>query len=271
MFGFKSALLAGAALGVLAGCSTDSTAPQMGTIVVRITDAPSDQFDSVRVWVTKVALVGGAGGPVTIADTAAKYDLLSLQNGVTALLASATIPTGSYEQLRLVVDSARVWLKAPLTFADGSTDATLRVPSGMQTGIKVNFGTPVRVAPGETDITVDFDVSRSFVFHGPADAPDSISFKPVIHAAATELTGSISGTVSPASSGATVWAIVGTDTIATAFADAGSGAYTLLFLPAGTYDVAAHATGYQDATITGVAVGTSENVTGVDFTLAPAP
>jgi hypothetical protein len=271
MFSLRNALLAGAALGVAAGCSTDSTAPQIGTIVARITDAPSDQFESVLVWVTKVELAGGASGPVTIADTAAQYDLLSLQNGVTALLASASVPTGSYEQLRLVVDSAHVWLKAPLTFADGSTDASLRVPSGMQTGIKVNFGTPVQVEPGTTDITVDFDVSRSFVFHGPAAAPESISFKPVIHATATELTGSIGGTVSPASSSATVWAIVGTDTVATAFADAVSGAYTLRYLPAGMHDVAVHAAGYQDATVAGVTVGTSQDVTGVDFTLTPAP
>jgi hypothetical protein len=134
--------------------------------------------------VSKVQLVGGAGGPVTVTDTAAVYDLLALQNGVTALLGSATIPAGSYEQLRLIVDSARVVLASGFAFANGDTTASLRVPSGMETGIKVNFATPVQLPPGQSTLLVDFDVSQSFVLNGPSTGPFAVSFKPVIHATA---------------------------------------------------------------------------------------
>ena len=45
---------------------------------------------------------------------------LALQGGVTAALGSAEIPVGTYTQLRLIVDSAQVTLKAPITFTSGS-------------------------------------------------------------------------------------------------------------------------------------------------------
>jgi hypothetical protein len=162
---------------VLMGCQT--LGPQMGTVTLHLTDA-SGPFRSATVWVSKVQLVGDSA-PLTIADTAATYDLLSLQNGVTALLGSASVPTGNYEQLRLIVDSARVVFDSGMQLANGDTTASLRVPSGMETGIKVNFGGPLRVTTGETDIVVDFDVSQSFVLTGPPTAPIGVLFKPVIH------------------------------------------------------------------------------------------
>ena len=77
---------------------------------------------------------------------------------------------GDYAQLRMIVDSALVTLKSSL-FSNGTDTVTLKVPSGPQTGIKVEFGGPVHIAPGQTDLVVDFDVSRSFVFQGPATGP----------------------------------------------------------------------------------------------------
>lgn len=155
--------------------------PQMATVTLRLSDAPGS-FQSATVWVSKVQLVGGDSTPFTAADTAAVYDLLALQNGVTALLGSVTIPAGSYEQLRLIVDSARVVLASGLSMANGDTTVSLRVPSGMETGIKVNFAGPVQLPPGQTTMLVDFDVSQSFVLTGPANAPFGVLFKPVIHA-----------------------------------------------------------------------------------------
>ena len=81
--------------------------------------------------------------------------------------------------------------------------------------------------------------------------------------------GSISGTVMPVGSMATLYAISGIDTLATATTDATTGAYTLAGLLPGTYSVAASATGFQPAQVDGVAVAASEAVLGVDFTLSP--
>ena len=250
---------------VLAACQ--DVGPQMGTINLHLTDAPASSFQSATVWVSKVQLIGDTA-PITIADTAAVYDLLSLQNGVTALLGSATIPAGSYAQLRLIVDSARVVFASGFHLANGDTVVSLKVPSGMQTGIKVDLGGGVRVAPGQTDLVVDFDVGQSFVLMGPPAAPIGVIFKPVIHATVQDLAGSIAGTSSPASAHGVLYAIQGTDTVGTAAADTTTGAYKIWFLAPGAYVVADSAAGFKTAT-QNVTVGNGQAVTGVDFTLTP--
>ncbi len=241
--------------------------PQLGQVSVRLTDAPNPGIASAMVWVSRVSLVGG-GAPVDISTTPAQYDLLSLQGGVTAALGNALIPVGDYEQLRLVVDSARITLAGSATFSDGSNTRTLQVPSGMQTGIKVNFGGPVHVAPGQTILVVDFDASRSFVFTGSGASPTGALFKPVLHATAQDVAGSVSGMVAPDTAHARLFAIAGaSDTVASTTADT-AGAYTLMFLPPGSYTIAAKATGFKSAT-QAVTVGTAQHVTGVNFTLTP--
>src|SRR3989304_1359873 len=174
------ALLVGAA----AACSGGDSGTT-GQIVVRITDSPVDNIESAVVWISSVYLIGGAdttGNRYTVTTTPQQYDLLDLTNGVTAAPGTATIPTGDYTQMRLVVDSARVTLKAGKTFSDGSSSKTLQTPSAQRTGIKVNFSGPVHVAPGQTILVVDFDVARNFVFTGPAANPTGVLFKPVLHA-----------------------------------------------------------------------------------------
>ena len=147
----------------------------------------------------------------------------------------------------------------------------LTVPSGSQTGLKVNFSPPITVTEGQTVLLVDFDVSQSFVFQGPSDHPNSISFKPVLHATAMDVAASISGTVTPVTANATVYAIAGTDTAATAFPNATTGAYTLRFLAPGAYVVAAKATGFAVAVSASLTLGNSEAKTGVNLVLVAAP
>jgi hypothetical protein len=137
----------------------------------------------------------------------------------------------------------------------------------MQTGIKVEFGGPVHIQPGQTVLTVDFDVSQSFIITGPTP-PRQVLFKPVLHGVVQDVAGSISGTSSPANVLGRVFAINGTDTVGTADADATSGAYTIMFLPPATYTVmdSSTANGHKAPTQT-VTVGPGQNVPGVDFTI----
>ena len=259
---------------VLAGavaCSNDSGPSGTGSVEVRLTDAPSDDFQSATIFVSQVT-VNGSGASATdqvISNTKASYDLLTLQNGVTATLGTSAVPTGTYSQVRLLVDSARVVLKAGNTFTDGSTTARLSVPSGSQTGIKVNFSGPVTVTEGQTILVVDFDLSQSFVFQGPSNHPNSVSFKPVLHATAMDVVASISGTVTPVGTSAAVYAIAGTDTVQTTFASATTGAYTLSFLPPGNYVVAAKATGFQVSVSAALTLVGAQNMTGVNLVLLP--
>jgi len=240
----------------------------MGTLTVRLADAPGEEVESAWIWIRGVSILGEDGGSFVISSDTASFDLLTLQHGVTAALGSAEIPVGTYHQMRLLVDSARVTLKAPITFTSGSPTASLKVPSGSSSGLKVNLGN-VEVVPGETVLLVDFDVSRSFVFQGPPGGPRSASFKPVIHATVMDVAGSISGTVAPASSKAGLYAIQGSDTIATASADSLTGAYSLRYLAPGEYEVLARAAGYQDGARDSILIGNSQAVVGVDFALIP--
>lgn len=254
-------------------CSDETGTSGNGTVVVRLTDAPSDDLESAVIYISEVSLKGGdaSASDHVISSTKASFDLLTLQNGVMATLATATVPTGTYSQIRLLVDSARVTLKAGHTFADGSTTAKLTVPSGSETGVKVSFSPPVTVTEGQTVLLVDFDVSQSFVFQGPSDHPTSVSFRPVLHATALDVAASISGTITPATANATVYAIAGTDTAATAFPNPTTGAFTLQFLAPGSYVVAAKATGFAVAVSAAITLGNAEAKTGVNLVLVPAP
>ena len=262
------------ALAGAAACSNDDNGPSgTATLTVALTDAPSDDFESATIYISQVSVKGSgvSADDQIISSTKASYDLLTLQDGVTATLGSVLVPTGSYSQVRLLVDSARVVLKSGHTFADGSNTAKLTVPSGSETGLKVTISPPIDVTSGETVLLVDFDVNLSFVFQGPRDHPNSVSFKPVLHATAMDVAASISGHVTPVAAHATVYAIAGTDTVQTAFADLDDGAYTLHGLPPGTYVVGATATGYSIAVSSPKVLTDSQALTGVDLVLVVVP
>jgi hypothetical protein len=171
----------------LAACQGVSE-PQMSRVSVLLTDAASPALQSANVSVSTVYLVGADGTTRdTITTSGGDFDLLQLQNGITTLLGSATIPAGDYEQLRLVVTSANVTLADGYQFSDGTTSRDLKIPSGPQTGIKVDFGGPVQITAPSTTLVVDFvvDQSFSFVFTGPSSAPNDVLFKPVLHGTVT--------------------------------------------------------------------------------------
>lgn len=167
------------------GCS-DSDVMSGGDARVRVmlTDAPADMIASAKVSISRVYLVGEDGGSVDLplaSDPPVSYDLLDLRNGVEALLADHLVPAANYGQLRLIVDSAEVTLVDGLTFSDGTSTRSLTVPSGAQTGIKVLLDAPIAADSGElTIVVVDFDVNDNFVLQGPADAPDGVTFTPVL-------------------------------------------------------------------------------------------
>jgi hypothetical protein len=164
----------------LAACDP-GTAPQFSTVKVLLTDAPADVIASAEVWISQVYLQGvddsasetateetpEAAGRVDLfndPENPLLLDLLTLQNGITADITDAIqVNAGLYEGLRLVVDSARVTLTEGTTFEDGENTATLFVPSGSQSGIKVQLNDVVDAQDGETTtIVVDFDVQASF-------------------------------------------------------------------------------------------------------------
>ena len=169
------------------------------TVRVLLTDAPADYIEAAMVDIGLIELIPvGDGGPVTLVEdgTPDLVNLLLLNDEVTMLLADVTIPAGTYAQLRLIVDEASVELKDVYEFNGGGVTMDLQVPSGAETGIKLNLGVadgddtgPLVIAPGETLVLlVDFDVDESFVIQGDPETPAGINgvlFTPTISVTAS--------------------------------------------------------------------------------------
>lgn len=107
------------------------------------------------------------------------YNLLELRNDVTATLAGdLEIPAGTYSEIRLLIDG-----EASLVDTNG-TVYNLKVPSGTQTGIKIQLENLEIVGDSETTVTLDFNLEDSFVLRGNPNKPSDLNgmiFKPVVH------------------------------------------------------------------------------------------
>lgn len=109
---------------------------------ILVTDAPGGEFASAEITVGGVHLIDTAGQAVPVTEAGGTFDLLDLQDGVTAVLATASVPAGRYVQMRMVIEAARVTLADGHRFTDGAATRDLFVPGGARSGLKINlFGT----------------------------------------------------------------------------------------------------------------------------------
>ncbi len=177
-------------------CS-DSTGTGTARPTVVLTDDPADYFDVASVTIGAVWIVPVDGDPILLAEPVEPnndFNLLDFQNGATATLASVSIDPGTYAQLRLVIHGASVTLKGDFTFSDDTQTRDLGVPSGAQSGLKLNLGTGpeedgdgsegITITDGETIVVVEIDVSKNFVIQGNPDSPAGIHdvlFTPLAH------------------------------------------------------------------------------------------
>lgn len=239
------------ALGVvswLGGCS-DATEPDpatSGSLRLYLVDAPGD-YEAVNIVVTGVqahrAGDDSLSGWFTVAADTDTVDLLQYTDGNVFMLADSVLAAGHYTQLRLMVG------QGSHVVVDGESHP-LEIPSGMQTGIKLNH--PFDLTEGALyEATLDFDADRSIHTTGQG----TYMLRPVIRVVVNRTSGSISGRVEPALALAAVSTVAGTDTVVV-HADPVTGDFELPLLPAGIFDVAVTPTAgaYQDTVITGVAV-----------------
>jgi len=269
----------------LAACGDTTGTANSGTTMLRVqlTDAPGVEFDSAVVYIGAVTLIPVEGDPILVTDEGGRFDLLQLQNGVTAELGNVEIEPGDYSELRLVVDSAYVGLAPDYEFTDGTTERSLKVPSGSTSGIKVKLRSPdadsmvsyVTITPGETILVVDFDVQRNFKIQGNPNTPAGLKgvlFTPVLRAVVRNTAGSIAGTVTSSADGTPVAGLTvratlqgtpeGEDPVEATGVTGDDGTYLIPFLAPGTYDV--QVDGFS-ADPQEVSVGEGEAVTGIDF------
>ena len=269
-------LLSACAIGTLAlaGCS-DSSGTGTGLLTVRLTDAPFpfSQVADVNVYVVRVdarkttsteeeAADESSEGWTTVATPNALINLLDLGSGKTVNLGATTLPTGTYNSFRLILDTD----KSSITLKDGSTPKIF-FPSAGHSGIKVILDKPISLTENGSVTTLDFDIGRSFVMRGN-DPSNGFNFKPVIHAVAQDITGSVTGSVHANSAtgaavpGATVEVLTAgsllTDTdpthiVRSTTTDA-NGNFRIAFLLPGTYVLRATpptASGFKPALLSG--------------------
>jgi len=275
----------------------DDSQNEMGKITVQLTDAPfpHDLVAEANVVVFKVDARNKDGmmemedemegesdsndeendnSPfVTLMEEEIKVNLLELINGNTETLVNTAVPVGTYDLIRVYVKGVSIVLTDGTTF-------DLKVPSGEQTGIKVFIKPGLVVSGGlSADLILDFDVSKSFIPKGNGKDFSGITgfnFKPVIKACNKSTSGTLSGLIyttqeetQVALEGAPV-EIYAADTLNTTTYSDEMGAYKVLGLTAGTYDVVVALDGYEMNTAEGIQISAA-NTTTQDFEMIAIP
>jgi hypothetical protein len=270
-------------------CSDDEeeSGDKTGRFIVKLTDAPFpyELVSEANVTIFKIDARNNsmeeddseagedAGSPfVVLMEEEVEVNLLDLTNGVTETLVNQDFPVGNYDLVRIYVKGVNVVL------TDGTT-YDLTVPSGAQTGIKVFIKPGLTVEGGLTsELLLDFDVSRSFIPLGDLSSVNGITgfnFKPVIKASNVSTTGTLGGTVTTTVEetvtpleGAQI-SVFAADTLnTTTFTDV-EGAYTIMGLAAGTYEIMVELEGYASQEEEGIQI-TAANKTTQDFELTPS-
>lgn len=150
--------------------STDGT----GYVYIHLTDAPLDidtvqsvnvTLDSVEVF--RAASIASDEEKIELLPRAATFDLLTLTNGITTLLAAGDLPAGYYTKIRLGISAAN------LVFKD-QTESPARIDSN-----KVDINLPFEIATSESlVVTLDFDAAASL--HVVLTGSDRYILRPVV-------------------------------------------------------------------------------------------
>lgn len=195
------------ALSALGACS-DSTGVGPGKISILLTDAPGDVKAAV-VTISEIYLQGS--DRVVLRDEPVTIDLLTLANSTALLVDEATVPAGTYSQLRFVITDAYIEVEN----GDGTTNiyasspsyaglpsgarvaGELQMPSLAQSGLKVDLpGGAIRIEGDQRILLVDFDVAQSFGHI--AGGSGRWVMHPVVHATDFVATGTLTATLRPA-------------------------------------------------------------------------
>lgn len=251
------------------GGGGDTTRQKTGTLKLSLTDAPVDSAQEIWIQFRAVEFKPVGADPVTQelkdaqgAAAPKRINLLPLQDGRTAiLLDGVTLPAGSYEWMRLVVDN-ETNVRDSYIVVNGN-ECELRIPSGDESGLKMIRGFTLP-AGGTLALTADFDLRKS-IRQPPGqqgsgtNCTQAYLMKPVLRLVQDSEVGAITGKVDPSlfvagctrmvyafsdgtnAAGSTVpddYDGTAPDPVQMVKADAVTGNYRVSFLPAGNYTLA---------------------------------
>ena len=271
--------LGGVAVATLAACGGGGGGGESGTLKLALTDAPSCGYDSVNVTIEKVrvhqsgtASDTDGGWSEIVLSPALRVDLLALQNGALAELGQVTLPTGSYNQMRLVLadnngaSSPANWVK----LTSDQSVVELKTPSGQQSGVKAKQFNVDIAANQLANFVIDFDACKSVVTTGSG----KYILKPQLSVIPRYVSG-VAGFVAPAlaTTGFTSLSLQQGGVVVKATTPASTGAFLLRPVAPGSYTLVMTAPNRTTAVVTNVVVA-AETVTSVNTSttaLNPAP
>jgi len=139
------------------------------SLEVKLTDNPA-VFSKVNIDIRAVMVNltdDAINGWTALSTNAGVYDLLTLQNGKDTLLAKGTLSAQTVKQIRFVLGTDNSVEVGNLTYP-------LTIPSGAESGLKINLSKDLRSAV-ET-VVIDFDANASIHDEGNG----SFTLRPVL-------------------------------------------------------------------------------------------
>lgn len=202
---FRAAVFVIAA-GAFVGCDGEWDA--FGRVTLSITDAPVDSALNVYVQFSGLEIHGSnnrnetlyfcedpvnpevrvVSKTVCVKAKPMQIDLLEMNSGNSeTLLSGYKLTAGDYQWIRLMVDTSGA--EDTYIVLDDGSEHELTIPSGDQTGLKLNRG--FRVSAGkDADFTIDFDLRKSIHRNGKGYV-----LRPTLRIVDNSSTGSIGGEV----------------------------------------------------------------------------
>ena len=244
-------------------CSNSSSSNETGSLSIGLTDAASDDYNAIYVTIDEVQVHTGDddGGAWHVVATPVKTcNLLELVNGVIEQLGIATLETGHYTQVRLIVgthpDAEKNILGADHPYANYIIDSAdnyheLKIPSGYNTGIKLVHAFEI-TAGLTTELVLDFDADKSVVRAGSSG---NWFLKPTIKVIDTIENAIVDGVITDEGDSPLTGVLVsaqvydpetGRVVVHTSTLTDENGEY-LMYLEPGTYSIVAYKDGYGPA------------------------
>lgn len=252
---------------VAASCTNDNTNGPVGTLSLKLSDAPMHygQFMSASVIIDKIEIGNSTdvNSMMTIMNTPMKYNLLELVNGLTATMANAEIPVGNYNLMRLYISSTEMKMLNGTSFTYNMNQHGYSGSGMMQNGMMLNnqnrsidipLNHPITISDGNmSEFLCDIDVDQSFMLQGVNYDNNMMmmnmsgfTFMPTMRFVDMSTSGTISGTVKDAQENlpnATI-SLMQNGTIYTRTHSNANGNYALIGIPEGAYTIKTELNGY---------------------------
>lgn len=251
---------------VAASCANDNTTGPVGTLSLKLTDAPMhyDQFMSASVTIDKIEIGNShdANSFMILTDTPMKYNLLELVNGITSTMANTEIPAGNYDLMRLYISSAEMKMVNGDSFTYNMNQDGYSGSGMMQNGMMLNnqnrsidiqLDHLLTISNGSmNEFLLDMDVDQSFMLEGVnynnmMMSMTGFTFMPTMRFVDMSTSGTINGTVQETNENlpnATI-SLMQNGTLYTTTHSDENGNYAFIGIPQGIYTIKVELAGYM--------------------------